>query len=1008
MSLQGSGSGELGRVINLVDRSKVTDNTAKPQLVKGAGAGGNAAPKLGPTPDPNGGIAEKDELGRFHGVVVSFVDETTEDGRAITKERHAFLQPRNWHFSEQPLPKEFSSKRKDRRGSVSLIADHEHEFDGWKIDEDNHSPFLDDWFYSAAEEELQKSTRLVDYEDKKGRTALLSQLVKIADDPLGEYTAALVMSATIGSEHNKAAAGMVWDNGGRRGGGPKKTFDKTTGRFKHHGVLAFLDSFFCTNGLDTVGTGREGTPHTWLSMRDDAHIDKGAAHGRIHFVADDIKSIPFGKIKYKSGVHFDTSLKNVDTELGMESGQWLVPYHCVDAPEKTPRRPPRPPGGDPPTIFPPPPEPPTFPPPPDPRTTFPPPPEPGRPPIDERIFPGLEELREKLDEDKGPGEDGPGPGTDPVPPTQTGEGFDENGGRIICLDLCHNPPLTDGVAHPEHGYIAISEDGKGGHRIWVDRPAPVDDGLLHFDDPENLPDFGADATKFVEENLPGWDPVISMPGDAPAGEGPRSDGKGGFEWIPVGELEKVTTEELVVEDENGETSYNWTVNDDGVLTLEGGVNETVTLEVDAENETFKVFEEPILTVDPGATSGQVPTADGQGNFTWQTPAAGSSPWQRTGTVVELVTSTDSVKVQSGKINSPSTGGANSQAFGDLADAAATKATAVGYSAFAKATESVALGFTAIANNTTGIQGTAVGALSSANESGAVAVGYGATVSAYAGVAIGPGAVVSTGGVSGQGVAIGNSADATADDTVALGVSAQATGSKGVALGAFASVNSSRGVAVGESATVAVADGVALGRGATVAATHTGSVAIGRVATTTAASQVMIGSATAPLTTIVFGEGDTDASPPATTLRTTNATGTDIAGANMTVVPSRGTGSANGGSFKVQVSSGGATGTTLRTATDRLVVAAAGTTLYHSDGSTKRFETNDTGVGFFGVTPAARQTVNGVEDASGGTASETIAAAGGTYDQTNENNFRASVADKLNDIRNALATFGLFQ
>jgi hypothetical protein len=68
--------------------------------------------------------------------------------------------------------------------------------------------------------------------------------------------------------------------------------------------------------------------------------------------------------------------------------------------------------------------------------------------------------------------------------------------------------------------------------------------------------------------------------------------------------------------------------------------------------------------------------------------------------------------------------------------------------------------------------------------------------------------------------------------------------------------------------------------------------------------------------MVVGNGDAVASPAAATIRGTDGSGTDIAGAALFISGGRGTGSGAGGSVIFQTSAAGASGTTLRTATER--------------------------------------------------------------------------------------------
>jgi hypothetical protein len=95
-----------------------------------------------------------------------------------------------------------------------------------------------------------------------------------------------------------------------------------------------------------------------------------------------------------------------------------------------------------------------------------------------------------------------------------------------------------------------------------------------------------------------------------------------------------------------------------------------------------------------------------------------------------------------------------------------------------------------------------------------------------------------------------------------------------------------------------------------------------------ANTVLIGSSGAERlrlsgTESIFGNGDTAASPNAATLRGTNATGTNIAGPNMTIQAGRGTGTGAGGSLSFQTAAAGTTGSTLNAATTRLFINAAG-------------------------------------------------------------------------------------
>jgi len=414
--------------------------------------------------DASKGTDEPAELGWFNSLIVGVVDVADGATGMPTKVRSGFLEPRNWHESELAAFSPDLPDLKDRRYAVSLIADHEHDFPKWALDQDTKSPFLDDWFYDQAGDRIQKSTRIVDEKDPKGRTALLAQLVKVIDDHNQQYTPALVMGRDVGN-HDLAAAGYVWDN--------QKNFS------------GLLDTFFETRHSDAYGAGREGTPYGILSERTDAHFDWPGSfeHGRIHFQRIDLSQVPVGGIKYKCSLGFDPTVANVDSELGKESGQWRPWYHCVDGPEKDPRKPPPP--GDPGQPPPPPPEPPFpgMPVVPDPPTPF--------VPRDDLIV-GLEALKKLLRQEEATRRPSPAP---------------EGEGRIIGLPLSHNPPLGDGLVERDHGYLAISEEPDGGRALWIDG---------RRNDAPEIPAF--------------WDRVLSIPKETPAGKVPVSDGKGGWSW----------------------------------------------------------------------------------------------------------------------------------------------------------------------------------------------------------------------------------------------------------------------------------------------------------------------------------------------------------------------------------------------------------------------------------------------------------------------------------------------
>lgn len=88
-------------------------------------------------------------------------------------------------------------------------------------------------------------------------------------------------------------------------------------------------------------------------------------------------------------------------------------------------------------------------------------------------------------------------------------------------------------------------------------------------------------------------------------------------------------------------------------------------------------------------------------------------------------------------------------------------------------------------------------------------------------------------------------------------------------------------------------------------------------------------------------------------------------------------------------------------------AGGGTISLGLDGGSVKVANNAAGLlSFFGATAVVKASVVVLTDSSGGTPSDTIAAAGAGYVQADTNNFRASVAAKINSIRNTLNTYGL--
>jgi hypothetical protein len=267
---------------------------------------------------------EKAELGWGRGLVVGVVDAVDEKTGRISQVRQAYLQPRNWHLSEgEPIFDDFPDLL-DRRLSTQLIADSEHDPSGFHMiePEDNESaPNANDWDFDC------KSTRIIDYHDP-GHTALFSQLVKVIDDGLEQYTAAIKLNRVTGG-HEQAASGYVWDESLNQSG--------------------LLDTVFILNQADRYGDGRDGTPWGILGIRSDAHFEwtngeepdgaGGDKHGAIHFSTTDVsgfQEMPLVGARYKAAIFWDPTQKNKNSGLGLETGHWrpayVIPQICNETP----------------------------------------------------------------------------------------------------------------------------------------------------------------------------------------------------------------------------------------------------------------------------------------------------------------------------------------------------------------------------------------------------------------------------------------------------------------------------------------------------------------------------------------------------------------------------------------------------------------------------------------------------------------------------------------------------
>ena len=208
-----------------------------------------------------------------------------------------------------------------------------------------------------------------------------------------------------------------------------------------------------------------------------------------------------------------------------------------------------------------------------------------------------------------------------------------------------------------------------------------------------------------------------------------------------------------------------------------------------------------------------------------------------------------------------------------------------------------------------------GALASAADS--VAFGNGASATLGAGVAIGRSSTAQY-----SGVAVGNSATA-GNHCIAIGQSTTAslTGSHTVVVGRGSSHSGTAGMLIGGDSTSSGNYNIAIGYNATVS--HTGSIVLGSLgAVSTAANQMVCGSNTYPIDSVFFGKGATNASPTAAAINGTGGSGSNIAGANLTLAGGIHTGtpaSPGSGHVILSTSIAGAAASAVNTLVQRFIV-----------------------------------------------------------------------------------------
>lgn len=369
---------------------------------------------------------------------------------------------------------------------------------------------------------------------------------------------------------------------------------------------------------------------------------------------------------------------------------------------------------------------------------------------------------------------------------------------------------------------------------------------------------------------------------------------------------------------------------DGLSSASGTAPLTLTLA--AKGLTGSVAE---FTGDAGAggTAGVVPApAAGdalkflRGDKTWA--AGGGGVTNSAG--ANVITKSDGTNVVATALSETSAGVLATSAGTALsvtatAPAATTGASQVGKSISMTASPAVASTDTASAAAGGGFAYT--GGAAARNTSGN-ADGGSFVFTGGAGIGTGKRGTFQAPGAGSNSTAIGVVAIASNASAIAIGYNASCSSNGEMAIGANAVATG--GTAVGPSASASGTSSVALGHGADTASKY--GVAIGRDATLTAHEQLVIGGGVNSYDTIsnVFiGSGVTNASASSkpVTIQSTGGSGTNIAGANLSVGPGLGTGTANPSVLAIKGDAlGGTTGTTAHASVTRAVFNLSGKSL----------------------------------------------------------------------------------
>ncbi len=283
-----------------------------------------------------------------------------------------------------------------------------------------------------------------------------------------------------------------------------------------------------------------------------------------------------------------------------------------------------------------------------------------------------------------------------------------------------------------------------------------------------------------------------------------------------------------------------------------------------------------------------------GNIVFQYAPGGTS-----GSSLNALQTACSISGSTGSLSCPGAG-ASSERFGAGATAAGASSVALGNGASAPASSSIAIGLSAVTPSSGGVGSVAIGNSASVSGTGAgsVVIGYTASSAGSGNVIIGATATASAATFN-NAVAIGIGASTSLRGTV-VGA-ASVVGQDAVAIGSNITTNNTWSVAIGGGAATGGTSAIAIGISAS--APSANSIAIGANMATTAGAQLVVG----PITTAYLGNGVTNATPNSISINATGGSGTNIAGASLTLAGGRGTGTGNGGDINLQVAKPGTSG-----------------------------------------------------------------------------------------------------